>query len=237
MLTNLMRRAGAALNHRLSDFEKKRFYRNLSTPQTFNHIYKNQLWGSKEGQPFCSGDGSHREDAVSPYVAMVRNFIATHQIRSVLDLGCGDFNVGSRIVSSDLCYTGVDIVQDLIDYNQSRFGSDCVNFCCLDVIEGPLPDADLCLVRQVLQHLSNQQIATTLRTLSKFPYVIVTEHVYSGDGLKPNLDKGKGPGTRIPRKSGIFLESKPFRMPVKLLMEIPLRENETLRTVLLCHAQ
>jgi SAM-dependent methyltransferase len=235
VLANFVRRVGGVINHKLSDFEKNRFYRTLSTRETFDHIYKNQLWGSKDGHAFCSGDGSYREDAVSPYAEIVRTFIATHKVRSVLDLGCGDFNVGSRIVSSDIRYTGVDVVPVLIEYNQSHFGSESIQFRCLDILQDPLPEADLCLVRQVLQHLSNKQIKAAVSTLSKFPYVIVTEHVYSGEGLKPNLDKGKGPGTRIPRKSGIFLEAKPFRIPAELLLGVPLQQNETLRTVLISH--
>jgi hypothetical protein len=62
---------------------------------------------------------------------------------------------------------------------------------CLDAagIE-PLPQAELCLIRQVFQHLSNTQISAILTKLEVLPYIIVTEHQPSdGDFVSANADK------------------------------------------------
>jgi hypothetical protein len=66
---------------------------------------------------------------------------------------------------------------------------------CADIIEDKLPEGDLCLIRQVLQHLSNRQISRVLANCTKFPYLVVTEDVYSGPRVRVNLDIMHGPTT------------------------------------------
>jgi 2-polyprenyl-3-methyl-5-hydroxy-6-metoxy-1,4-benzoquinol methylase len=229
-------RAVRALSKRWQKWRDARYYKQLSARETFSAIYRSRAWGSLPDRPFCSGDGSMREDAVQPYTQTIRNFIETNNLRQIVDLGCGDFGVGSQLVRSGLHYTGVDVVPDLIDYNRDHFGSASVEFRCLDIIEDELPEGDLCLVRQVLQHLSNEQILKTLQSLIRYRNVIVTEHVYAGPGLRRNRDKPQGPGTRLPKRSGIFLESPPFNCPARVLLEIPLAEMESLRTVVISFA-
>ncbi len=220
-----------AVGNRWQRWQNASFYKRLPVGEAFSTIYQSHAWGSRQDGPFCSGDGSIREDAVGPYCDMVRGFVEDNNIKRVVDLGCGDFGVGSRLIGPDVHYTGVDVVPDLISYNQERFGSPGVEFRRLNIIEDDPPPGDLCLVRQVLQHLSNAQIQRTLKSLTRYRYVIVTEHVYSGVGVRHNLDKPQGPGTRIPKRSGVFLESPPFSCNAKVMLEVPLAENDLLRSV------
>jgi len=222
-----------AVSNRWQKWQKAGYYKRLSVSEAFSAIYRSHAWGSIEDRPFCSGDGSIREEAVGPYCAMIRDFITANNIRRVVDLGCGDFAVGSRFVGPSVDYVGIDVVPDLIGYNQEHFAGPGVEFRCMNIIEDELPQGDLCLVRQVLQHLSNAQILQTLRSLRRYRYVIATEHVYAGAGLRPNRDKPHGPGTRIPRRSGVFLESSPFNCPAKLVLEVPLADNQILRSVVI----
>jgi SAM-dependent methyltransferase len=222
-----------AVSSRWQKWQKAGYYKRLSVSEAFSAIYRSHAWGSIEDRPFCSGDGSIREEAVGPYCAMIRDFIAANNIRRVVDLGCGDFAVGSRFVDPAVDYVGIDVVPDLIRYNQEHFAVPGVEFRCMNIIEDELPPGDLCLVRQVLQHLSNAQIQQTLKSLRRYRYVIATEHVYAGAGLRHNRDKPQGPGTRIPRRSGVFLESSPFNCPAKLVLEVPLADNQILRSVVI----
>jgi len=235
MLTSRMQtnRIVRAVSNRLHRWQNAGCYKRLSVGEAFSTIYRSQVWGSLPDRPFCSGDGSIREEVVAPYCHMVRDFIESHNIKRVVDLGCGDFGVGSRLISSHLHYTGIDVVPDLIRYNQEHFASANAEFRCMNIIEDELPEGDLCLVRQVLQHLSNEQILKTLKSLARYRHVIATEHVYGGPGLRRNRDKPQGPGTRMPKRSGVFLESSPFNRPAKLLLEVPLAENAILRSVLI----
>jgi SAM-dependent methyltransferase len=222
-----------AVSSRWQKWQKAGYYKRLSVSEAFSAIYRSHAWGSIEDRPFCSGDGSIREEAVGPYCALIRDFITANNIRRVVDLGCGDFAVGSRFIGPAVHYLGIDVVPDLIRYNQEHFGSPGVEFRCMNIIEDELPQGDLCLVRQVLQHLSNAQIQQTLRSLRLYRYVIATEHVYAGAGLRRNRDKPQGPGTRIPRRSGVFLESSPFNCPAKLVLEVGLADNQILRSVVI----
>jgi SAM-dependent methyltransferase len=212
-----------AVGNRWQRWQNANFYRRLSVGEAFSTIYRSHAWGSRDDRPFCSGEGSIREEAVGPYCAMIQAFLEAHHIERLVDLGCGDFSVASRLLRPGIHYTGIDVVPDLIRYNQQNFGSSCVEFRCLNILDDELPSGDLCLVRQVLQHL--------------YRHAIVTEHVYSGDGLRRNLDKPQGPGTRIPKRSGVFLESSPFNCSAKILLEIPLAQNEVLRSVLVSFTQ
>jgi SAM-dependent methyltransferase len=222
-----------AIERRWHKWRNSRYYKQLTIEQTFTTIYQSRAWGSVPERPFCSGDGSIREDAVAPYIRLVRQFIDEHRISRLVDLGCGDFSVGSRLIQDGLHYTGVDIVPDLVRYNHENFSSPSVEFRCQNILQGELPRGELCLVRQVLQHLSNEQILRALRSLRRYRHVLITEHVYAGPGLRQNRDKPQGPGTRIPKRSGVFLESPPFDCPAQVLLEVPLEETESLRTVLI----
>lgn len=76
----------------------------------------------------------------------------------MVDLGCGDFRVAQLFVNDSIDYTGIDIVAPLIAHNEARFASHNVRFLCLDIISGELHDGGFCLLREVLQHLSNREM-------------------------------------------------------------------------------
>jgi SAM-dependent methyltransferase len=222
-----------AANARLQAVRARTFYKHLSVSELFAEIYRSRAWGSRQDARFCSGDGSMREDVVGPYCHQVEAFIRANDIRTIVDLGCGDFTVGSRLLDPLRDYTAIDIVPELLEENRRRYAGMPVTFLYRDIVSGELPEADLCLVRQVLQHLSNAEILHIVPKLLKYRYAIVTEHVYVGRGLRPNVDKPHGPGTRIPRRSGVFLECPPFRSNTTTLFEIPITKDEVLRACLI----
>ncbi len=222
-----------AVSSRWQRWQKAAYYKRLSVSEAFSDIYRTRAWGSFEDRPFCSGDGSIREEAVGPYCAMVRDFIAANNIRRVVDLGCGDFAVGSRFVGPAVHYVGIDVVPDLIRYNQEHFGAPGVEFRCINIIDEELPPwrslfgaagASAPLERADSE---NAEVAAPLPLRHRDGACIC------GAGLRRNRDKPQGPGTRIPRRSGVFLESSPFNCPAKLMLEVPLTENQILRSVVL----
>lgn len=179
--------------------------------EIFNEIYERNRWGGRRGA-FCSGSGSSPEHAES-YSRVVRAFIAEHQIGHVVDLGCGDFRIGAELAAGGVRYTGVDIVPALIESNRRLYGGDRVRFECLDIIEDVLPEGQLCLIRQVLQHLSNAQIARVLHNVAKYPYVIVTEHYPAPKAVRgKNFDKACGEDVRIYDGSAVYLDAPPFNL-------------------------
>lgn len=207
----------------------RKSFSSLSVEQTFEKIYADNHWGGKRGE-FCSGSGS-ADIFTEQYCELIRVFIAQHDVATVVDLGCGDFRVGRKICSPSIRYLGVDVVPSLIRHLNSVFGSETTTFHHLNIVTHAPPDGDLCLIRQVLQHLSNSEIAQVLRNVQQYAYVIITEHVpVSPEQL--NLDKPHGPDIRIYRRSGVFLDEAPFSLKVETLLEVPVGRDEVIRTVL-----
>lgn len=146
--------------------------------EVFTNIYKRNRWG-KTRSDFNSGTGTTKPEIVSPYISMVaEKAVAEGFGGSVfVDLGCGDFRAGRELLHSCSRYIGVDIVESLIERNKEMYETDQVIFLCLDIIRDDLPDGDVCFLRQVLQHLSNQQIDAVLGKLDKYKWVLITEHL------------------------------------------------------------
>ena len=191
-----------------------------STEAVFTEIYRKGIWGG--GDALYSGTGS-RGSAADRYVATIQQFIKTNGVASVLDLGCGDFAIGQRIAQVCDTYIGADIVKLVVDENTRRHANDKVSFRHLNIIDDALPAADLVLVRQVLQHLSNAQIGQILAKLRNYRFVIITEH-YPDDVefQAPNRDKVHGSGTRVTMGSAVCLDQPPFSVrSQQLLLDMP----------------
>ena len=188
------------------------------TQAVFEEIYADNRWGGVPGE-FCSGSGSDVA-FTEKYAQLVRAFVHEHAIARIVDVGCGDFRVGRQIVSPSVRYTGVDVVKPLIEYNQRTYGGPGVSFVHCNAVTDALPDGELCLIRQVLQHLSNDQVqAIVHKALKQYRYVLVTEHLPApGPWVRPNRDKPHGPDTRIADDSGLFLDQPPFSFPVEAVL-------------------
>jgi len=207
-----------------------RRYRSLSIPETFRKIYSSNVWGVGE-DGFCSGAGSLGPAAAS-YCDAAIAFIQENRIQSVVDLGCGDYAVGRRIVqSTGVRYTGIDVVPELIEHHRRQVHNRNIEFQCADITSSTLPTADLCLVRQVLQHLSNSEIQRVLANIRHYPMVLVSEDVPAVP-KSFNRDKPHGPDIRGYYGSGVYLDRPPFSLAVNELWTFELRTGAVLRTVL-----
>jgi SAM-dependent methyltransferase len=183
----------------------------------FSEVYSKNLWGGENGE-FFSGVGSRYVHA-ELYVDGILKFIRETGIRSIIDLGCGDFEIGRRLAGACDRYIGVDVVPELVDRNSRLYGTPHIRFICADISREPLPDAELCLVRQVFQHMSNSEIGAVLREARKYRHLIVTEH-HPVTPLAFNKDKIHGFGTRVEAGSGVYLDKAPFNVRrIQLLLE------------------
>jgi hypothetical protein len=200
--------------------------------EIFSEIYDNGLWAhGKEanylpaGAKYYSGSGSYNQSSAE-YIHLVTDYIRTHNITSITDIGCGDFNIGRRICEQNpfIYYSGVDVVPSLIQYNNDNFGSEKIQFFCLDTLHQKIPPADLLLIRQVLQHLSNTDILTlTTNCFPGFPHILITEHQPKPQYLiRENIEKASGPNTRVGSLtgSGVYLDKSPFHYRWQRLLSI-----------------
>ena len=192
----------------------------MKTPKTpwptkaaMQQVYKMNLWG-RNASEFYSGEGSHNPELVNPYIEAIVSFLKTLNTPiSVCDLGCGDFNIGSKLFKYTSKYFAIDIVPELIDHNKSNFKAINLSFSSLDIAKDDLPPADCALIRQVLQHLSNAEVQNILNKLQAYKYVIITEHIPLFDFI-PNLDIISGQGIRLKKQSGLDVLKAPFNFKV-----------------------
>ena len=163
----------------------------MSAAEVFTEIYaKRGMERKPEGEEFNSGTGSGAEQLHAPVLRVVNDFIEKNHIRTVVDMGCGDFSVGRQIARPGIIYTGVDLVleSDRVQSENIRERSHQISVGRSD--EGHSPGRRLCLIRQVLQHLSNDEIITAIRRCERYHYMIVTEHLPKGEkvnGISTNL--------------------------------------------------
>ena len=189
------------------------------TKAVMEQIYEMKLWGDGDTD-FYSGEGSHITDIVQPYLEAVSMFLNSFEIPlTVVDLGCGDFNVGKDLVKYTKKYTGVDIVPRLIARNKEKFRSENLEFHSLDIAKDELPVGNCVILRQVLQHLSNTEVQAVVSKLYNYKYVILTEHVPDFDYV-PNKDIISGQGIRLKKESGLVLTAPPFNMNPKEAKEL-----------------
>ena len=184
------------------------------TKDVMTQIYDLKLWGGYQFD-FYSGNGSHNTEITKPYLEAVIAFLEAHnKSLTVCDLGCGDFNIGKHLTKHTKKYIAIDIVEDLINRNKKLYKEDNLEFHCLDIANDELPNADCFILRQVLQHLSNTEIACILKKILPYKYIILTEHIPAGN-FTPNKDIISGQGIRLKQNSGVNILKPPFNLKTK----------------------
>lgn len=203
--------------------------------EVFTEIYETSIWGTPDGARYHSGPGS--EPAITKgYEDFVVRYLEHHpEIQSLVDIGCGDFQVSKRILGKlkrPVKYIGCDIAPNVVAYNAAHHAQPgSIEFIHLDVSREPPLSADLVTVREVLQHLSNATIRAVLQNLrARFETAIITESVYDTPSA-PNLDIVSGYRTREGLKSGVYLDLPPYNLDVFDRYEIKVRDEETIRTL------
>ena len=194
----------------------------LPPSEAFDIIYRNGWWGDRE-RP--SGHGSYGVWA-DAFVDVIVKLVEAHGLRRIVDIGCGDFNIGRRIAPKVDSYLGLDVSSFIVERNKNRFfNMENVTFERFNLIERRPPPTDLIIVRQVLLHLTNQQIESALVNLetSDAKWIIVAEDVFRGiRNDSPNTDLPHvSVGTRSNLGSGILLNQPPFKRRVELITSIP----------------
>ena len=165
--------------------------------KTFERIYASHAWRGKSR----SGPGSDSERNRT-YIEFLNRLLVDNRsrIRSVLDMGCGDWTLARQIDWGDIRYTGIDVVPQLVLENRQRFGSETIQFSVADAVEDDLPTADLVIMKDVLQHLSHQSVTKVLTRMADCAYALAVNDigrrgavdsllkVFSRRFSKPNID-------------------------------------------------
>ena len=145
----------------------------MSVSKVFVDIFEMNKWASKES---VSGTGS--EIKVTELIrGSLPEVLKEYQIKSMLDLPCGDFNWVKAVNLNGIDYTGADIVPKLIEDNKLKYPN--VNFEVMDIITSDLPNVDLIMVRDCLVHLSNDNVKKALNNIknSGSKYLLTTSFI------------------------------------------------------------
>ena len=174
-----------------------------SHEDVFSSIYQNKVWGvNEEGEGF-SGGGSLVENA-QPYMDFLVKFMKEHEIQSVVDVGCGDWEFSRHIDWSGIDYFGYDVVPFVIEKNIKRYGAPNIHFAFANMVSQDLPKADLLLCKHVLQHLSNKDISAFISQFSKYKYCLITNEVYPHILAGDNRDIATGGCHKVDLSSSPF---------------------------------
>ena len=186
--------------------------RRMSPEAVFRWHFKRRVWSDGET---VSGPGSTRLATLVLRAALVE-LIEEHRIKSLLDIPCGDGNwISTANLKLDL-YIGADIVQELVDLNQSKWKTPAnCRFLKVDLTRDALPQVDLVLCRDGLVHLSNALAMQALKNikLSGSIYLLATtfpEHsnnadIVTGEWRPMNLQR---PPFNLPKPFKLISEQR-----------------------------
>lgn len=137
--------------------------------EIFTEIYDKNVWGG-------SGGGSSPENTVE-YRKLLQKFLKDYNIQSVVDFGCGDWSFSHLIDwTGVVIYFGVDCVESVIESNRAKHWRGNIKFTTeMGVF---VMGADLLILKDVLQHWSNNDILLFLTEFrSKFKYILITNTI------------------------------------------------------------
>ena len=161
------------------------FSNNHLKKKVFTSIYKSNHWAQSDNLSgeivSVSGPGSNINQ--KGFLDLKKNFeniFKKYEIRSILDMPCGDFLWLNEVIKDkNIYYLGIDIVNELISRNNIKYKNEKINFECRDIVEFfPKRQFDLILIRDLFIHLKNSDITKILNNLKSidFKYLAVNSN-------------------------------------------------------------
>jgi SAM-dependent methyltransferase len=140
-----------------------------ATTEAFRTIYCTHAWPGQSKSGAGSDPGLTRR-----YRRFLADFFRRRGIRSVVDLGCGDWTSTRLIDWSGIDYLGLDVVPEAVEDNRERYGRPGIRFAVMDLAgDEDLPSADLAICKEVLQHLPNAAVERVIAKLGSFKMAIL----------------------------------------------------------------
>jgi SAM-dependent methyltransferase len=143
----------------------------------FDRIYLTDEWNGG------SGPGSHPSNTAK-YVKFLNSFIRENSIKSILDIGCGDWQLMSMVDLSGVRYKGIDVspVATSLARSKAPAGADISN----ENIENIIESFDLVHIKDVLQHLEFSECRRILEIISSRhkSALVVNEHPPASNDIK-----------------------------------------------------
>ena len=177
MVSNFEDRLRAVIPQPVKSLYRKARPRTMATE--FRAIYRRRTW------QVGSGHGSRVENTVE-YRALLESFLREHGIRSVVDVGCGDWQFSHLVDWGDASYLGIDTVPNVIRANRKRYGNQ-FQFRIADVVSEPPPPGDLLIMKDVMQHWPTEVIREFIPNLRRYRVALITNSVVPAERLNAEI--------------------------------------------------
>lgn len=178
-------------------------YEGMSHESIFTEIHKRNRWGGISK----SGSGS---DLVQTKTIRdeLPKLLEEYNVRSLLDIPCGDFYWMKELNLNSLSYIGADLVDEIINNNKKNFQKENRTFIKLDILSQDLPKVDLIFCRDLFVHFSFNDITKSVNKIkaSGSDYLLTTSFTET----KSNRDIVTGEWRKL------NLEIAPFSFPSPL---------------------
>lgn len=191
--------------------------------ERFETIYREKLWGVNEENEGYSGGGSDLNN-VLPYYQYLTTFIKEHHIRSVVDLGCGDWTFSKWVDWTGIDYIGYDVVSSVIEQNRQKYGSDHIRFVHANFLNEEIPEADLMICKHVLQHIPNQDVFSFLKLFRKFKHCLILNAAPLGE---ENIDYSVQSVFPFWEDRGIDITLPPFNVQGEKVLQYSQPSNQS----------
>ena len=200
----------------------------------FEKIYKDKAFVDQYENPVSlSGPGSFPENNKN-YFLFLKEFLSKNNIKSVVDYGCGDFQLYKDFPWNDIKYLGIDVSETAINI-ANNYSNNNIKFLCKETID--LPEADLLLVKDVFGHWlldssSNVDIIKGVKkqkeiqlgdysnlitdflniNVSKFKYIIIVDNLngdiekYFPESFKHNKIKIRFTGKYVEKNKKVYIK-------------------------------
>lgn len=179
--------------------------------EVFTSYYKNNSWRGRES---VSGPGSDYEQ--TKYLIPELSFmIKSLNIKSILDVPCGDFNWMRRVDLSGVKYTGGDIVEPLIISNSKKYSSDNIKFKVIDVVNDDLEKSDLIIVRDCFVHLPEADVLRAVNNIKRSgsKYLLTTNFLWESVPNNKDIQVGQW------RRLNLTQPPYSFKFPDRIIIE------------------
>ncbi len=184
----------------------------------FSRIYEKEEWGG-------SGPGSGAYFTIE-YRAFLQRFMALNNVRSMVDIGCGDWQFSRFLDLEGVNYIGFDVVQFIVERNRARYSGNNIRFEVMPDDVAMLPGADLLIMKDVMQHLPNDIIQLYLaKVVPRYRWALITNS-YQKQQNPVNAD------IEIGSFRCIDLQAPPFSVGAPYVFEYHVSCIEVIRTML-----
>ena len=155
----------------------------------FTNVYNKNLFNGAESRSGNGSDLTQTKVLRESLPVLLKSF----NVKSILDLPCGDFNWMRKLDLNEIQYTGGDVVESMVQGLNFNYQSSTRKFQVIDIVRQAPDKYDAIFCRDLFVHLSDKDILRALRNIksSGSTYLFTTTFTrLSANKKLPMLKRG-----------------------------------------------